>query len=165
VQVVTDRDTAQVDLYRFAIDEGIRSLQHQDAELNRIRDRAVALVTLTATASAFLVGAALQANTRGWRFYAPLAVGTALFVLLLWNGWKLLRKVRWAAKVWAEVIVEDFASKPPAQGYALLARYYSQAQDENERVLEGLRRTLQWAIVNAGAMIVVWIVLIWLVAR
>lgn len=163
VVVVTDRDTSENSLYRFAIDEGIRSIQHQDAEASRIRDRIVNMIGLTAAASAFLVGAALESAERGLRFYGPLACGTALFLALLVLGWRILSPARsWAAKVSPKILVRDFASR--AEGYELLAGFYEAAQDENEAVLEILRRRLRRALLLSGGVILSWIGLAWLVA-
>jgi hypothetical protein len=80
---VTDPELSGLEVYQLAIQEGIRSLEDQTNEVSRIRDRIANLTVLTATATAFLVGAALESVTRGARFYLPLAVGTGLFVVLL----------------------------------------------------------------------------------
>jgi hypothetical protein len=157
--------TGGVELARFAIEEGIRALQLQEAEAARIRDRVVTLVGLVAAGSSFLVGAALDESTRGWRFHGPLLLGTVLFVVLMLQGWRVLRPTRsWASKVSSEVIVEDFAPLPLREGWALLARFYGKAQLDNEAVLDGLRAGLQRALLLAGGVTVTWMALIWLVA-
>lgn len=160
-----DRDTHSQDLYRLAIEEGIRAVQQQEAELGRIRDRTINLLGLVATATAFFVGAALQSDTRGPRFYLPLGLGTALFLALAYCSWDLLKPVEhWKAKVSSTVLIEDFASRPAAESYALLASFYTSAKDSNDAKLNPLRNKLRTAVALSGAVVLAWIALVWSVA-
>ncbi|MEM9654341.1 MAG: hypothetical protein AAGA65_19765 [Actinomycetota bacterium] len=157
-------ETGDLELYKFAIEEGIRSLEHQGSELNRIRDRTINLFGLTATASAFLIGAALQSQTRGLSFYLPLAVGTALFALLAGLGWMTLKPCQWRAKVSSEVIVEDFAGSASADQYQQLAGFYTEAFRFNEQQLGSLRLRLRWSLLTSAGLVTTWIALVWMVA-
>jgi hypothetical protein len=150
-------------LHQLALQEGVRSLEEQTREVGQIRDRIVSLIALTATATAFLVGAALAGRTRGAGFYIPLGVGTALFVVLVALGWAILRPLDgWRSKVSPTVLVEDFSDG--LAGYRALASFYDQAFDANETKLDQLRTRMQFATAVAGAMIVCWVVLVWFVA-
>ena len=159
------REAAVQELHKFAIQEGIRALQHQEAELGRMRDRAIALAGLTAAAAAFLVGAGLKAPHGGWSFYAPLGLGSLLYLGLLYQSWLLLKPVpKWKAKVSGTVILEDFASQEPAAAYASLAGFYEQARLDNEASLTPLRSALVLALAFAGGTVVSFLMLAWLVA-
>ena len=161
-----DKQTAAQDLYRFAIQEGIRALQHQEAELSRMRDRAIAMAGLTATAAAFLVGAALHATMRGPRFYIPMTIGSVGYLVLLGLCWLLLKPVNeWSAKVSGTVILDDFASREPPEAYRLLAGFYESARVANESVLVSLRTRLVWALICAGGTVAAFLTLTWLVAN
>jgi len=147
---------------RFALSEGVRAIQEQTAEARAIKERIVTLIGLTAAASAFLVGAALQASTRGVRFYGPLLVGTLLFVALLLIGWRILRPLPdWRSVVSAKTIMDDFDGP---DGWTYLAGYYTKNFVNNEEKLQPLHRLLRIATMLVGAIFVSWIVLIWLVA-
>lgn len=160
-----DRDTVNEELYRFAIQEGIRTLQHQDQELSRVGDRVVALVGLTATATAFLIGAALQATTRGPRFFIPLSLATLFFLALLIVGFRLLTPVKtWAARISGTVIVEDFASLSGEEAYRMLATFYDRARNDNEKILKPLRSQLRLALALSGLTVLTSVILVWLVA-
>lgn len=160
---MADPELSRVELHQLALQEGIRSLEDQRVEVSRIRDRVVNLVALTATSTAFLVGAALNSTSRNTRFYAPLAVGTGLFVALLILGWMILRPLKqWNAKISPTVMVEDFADG--LEGYRALVSFYDRAQAENEAKLDRLRTYMQWALLTSGAVTISWIALVWLVA-
>jgi hypothetical protein len=154
---------ASLAMHQLALQEGIRSLESQTIEVSQIRDRVVSLISLVTAASAFLVGAALEAKTRGMRFYVPLGMGTAVYMVLVWQGWHILRPLKaWNAKVSAPVMIDDFSDG--RDGFRALASFYENAQDENEKQLTRLRALMRLALLTSGALMICWILLVWLVA-
>ncbi len=62
------------------------------------------------------------------------------------------------------MLIEDFASRPAAESYALLASFYTSAKDSNDAKLNPLRNKLRTAVALSGAVVLAWIALVWSVA-
>lgn len=155
-----------VDLCRFAIDEAIRALGREVEAVERLRLRSFAFVGVTATAMAFLVGAALEADTRGGRFFGPLVLGTAAFVLCLAQLWRTQSPIAgWQDQISARVIVNDFASfDSEVEAYIYLAGFYDQAVESNQVLVDRLARRVQWLTVWCAFSMLSSLLLVWLVA-
>lgn len=155
----SDSDSEELD--RFALQEAVRSLQEQTAEARGLKDRVVTLTGLTSAGTAFLVGAALEGDVRDSRFHVPLGVGAALFLMLMYQGWTILRPIPdWRSAVGPTVLIEDFRG---ASKWGDLAGFYEAAFRRNDEHLVPLRRSMQNALLLSGAIFLCWIALIWLV--
>jgi hypothetical protein len=156
---------AQGELGRFAIEEAIRALDRQHTSVERLRARALAFVGLTATSSAFFVGAAFESDVRGPRFLVPLAFGTVLFGVVFIQLWLTQRPIEdWRDRVSAAVIVDDFGADAMPDPFVKLAAFYDNAVVSNAHKLRLLSREVRILSATCGALTACWLILVWLVA-
>lgn len=161
-------------IYKLAMEEGLRRLAHQDAEVAIARTRVLQLMTVVTAATAFLAAAVLASSNgqRGPAFYIAASTATALYVGLLLVVWRALQPIKnWIVETSPAVIVQDYGDRTAhpapaslAEAYRSLALHYQNYADLNEGSLAMLRKQLGRAVLLGGAQIACWVVAAWLVA-
>lgn len=161
-----EREAESLRIAHFAIEESVRELGAQSAAQERLKSRAFAVVGLTVTISAFMVGAAFDSSQRGWRFYAPMTIGSVLILVLVWQLWRVQKPIEdWRRRIDPVILIEDFAHGDPQVKLLHLAGLYRQALDCNQSKLETLNSRVQQMTMVAGVCVSVWITMLWLVAN
>jgi len=164
------RAMADADMYRIAYQESQRTLDDEQDELNRMRDRAVAYTAFVGAASAFLVGTGLQAHGKDVLFYTLASIASALTASLIILLVALLTPSK--AKLWhyrlsATSLIKGWieADVPVPNEAAFiraLAIKYDDMHRENEILLKSLRQKYQWLIVCGTAQLTIWAALVWI---
>lgn len=161
---------ANADMYRIAYQESQRTLDDEQDELNRMRDRAVAFTAFVGAASAFLVGTGLQTHGKDGWFYVIAITASALTALLIVLLVALLTPSKsklWHYRLSATSLIKGWieADVPPPNEAAFiraLAVKYDEMHRDNEVFLRSLRRKYQWLIVSGTAQLTIWATLVWI---
>jgi hypothetical protein len=157
-------------MYRIAYQESQRTLDDQQDELKGMRDRGVQFTAFVGAATAFLVGAGLQAATKGPLFYSMASAATvlsaALIILLLILLTPSKRNL-WHYRLSAESLIKGWieAEVPPpdeALFMRAVAIKYDDMHRKNEVLLRSLRRSYRWLIAVGAAQVTVWAALVWI---
>jgi hypothetical protein len=160
---------ADPDMYRIAYQESQRTLDDEQDELNRMRDRAVQFAAFVGAATAFLVGTGLQATHRDAAFYTLASLASALsalFIICLFIILKPSHKRLWHYRLSATSLIDGWieAEVPPpneASFIRAMAMKYDEMHRNNAILLKSLRRTYQWLILSGTAQVTVWAALVW----
>jgi hypothetical protein len=154
-------------LIMFALSEATRTLEAQQAELNRLRDRSLSQLGFMGALVTFMIGAILDADPdRDALFYFFSIAISAAGVAAVFFTYRVWRRVNvWHLKAGAPLIVDHYAAKPPTyHALSSLASHYDHARNENESTLKERRRAFQRATYAVGALLGALIVAIWQLA-
>jgi hypothetical protein len=160
-----------VPIYQALYEESKRSLDDQQDELNRIRDRAVQFIIFVGAAAAFLVGTGLTAvHNRDWVFYLIASVASltsAVSVGLLIALLKPRKGHKWNFRISSESVIEDIESRDvpvptESQFMRYLVKLNDEMQVENEKLIEPLRNIYQWLMAVGVLQLVFWAALVWI---
>lgn len=162
--------TARCEMYRIAYQEGQRTLDDQQDELNRIRDRSVQFTAFIGAATAFLVGTGLSATSKDALFYGLASAASALTAILIFLLFNLLTPTNrhpWKYQASTEFIIKQWieADVPQLDEAALLremALRYDRWHRRNEVMLTSIRGSYRWLIATGSAQVTVWAALVWI---
>jgi hypothetical protein len=157
-------------MYKIAYQEGQRTLDDQQDELNRIRDRSVQFTAFIGAATAFLVGTGLSATSKDALYYGLASAAsalTAILILLLFNLLTPTNRHSWKYQVSTEYMIKQWieADVPQLDEAALLremALRYDTWHRDNEVTLSSIRRSYRWLIATGSAQVTVWAALVWI---
>ncbi len=156
-----DREVSatQLSLISFALDEAGRSLAHQQAELDRLRERAITQLGYATAISTFVLGSLLGTKPeRDELFYILMIIATVFAGFAVVATSVVWRTVRdWRYKVGASFIVDSYANAPDFSAFSELAGYYDAARESNEVHLGRKRSEFRTATI-ASALLVAWLV-------
>src|SRR5215469_13190908 len=161
--------TARRDLYKIAYQEGQRTLDDEQDELNRVRDRAVQFTAFVGAATAFLVGTGLDAPSKDALFYGLASAASALSAILIALLFIVLAPMgrhSWRYRMSTEFLISQWieADLPQLDEAALLremALQYGDMHRRNEAMLSSIRRSYRWLIATGAAQVTVWAALVW----
>jgi hypothetical protein len=160
-----------VPIYQVLYEESKRSLDDQQDELNRMRDRAVQFIIFVGAATAFLVGTGLTAvHNRDWIFYFLASMATlssAVSVGLLIALLKPRKGHKWNFRISSQSVIEDIESRDvpvptESQFMRYLVKLNDEMQIENEKLLAPLRDIYQWLMAVGVLQLIFWAVLVWI---
>jgi hypothetical protein len=162
--------TARRDLYRIAYQEGQRTLDDEQDELNRIRDRAVQFTAFVGAATAFLVGTGLSSTSKDAVYYGLASAASALSAILIIFLFGLLAPIgrhSWAYRISTDYMVNRWieADIPQLDEAGLLRAMtfeYGKMHRHNEAMLRSIRRLYRWLIATGAAQVTVWAALVWI---
>lgn len=165
--------TARLDLYRIVCQEGRRTLDDEQDELNGMRTRAVQFTAFVGAATAFLVGTGLlHVTDKDALFYALAATASALSAALIVFLFLLLSpfaRQPWLYRMSTDRLINEWidAEVPqPDEAMVLreLAFQYGEMHRGNELLLKSMRKWYLGIIVVGTAQVTTWAILVWLKA-
>lgn len=158
--VGSELSSTQLSLVAFALSEAGRTLSHQQAELDRLRERALNQLAYSTAIATFILGSILGTDpTRNGRFYFLIAGATAIAAVALAATSQVWRPVQeWRFKIAASHIVDSYANSPSLEAMSELAHFYDAAREKNEQHLTIKRRQFRYAT-SASAALLAWLIL------
>lgn len=160
-----DMNSEQFALSCFGLSEAARSLELQQTELNRLRERVITQLGLSTGLATFVLSTLFgRQPSKGAVFWSWSVVMTALFVLsgyTTFNVWKPVQD--WKIKIGAGFIVDYYAAKPIShEAMSALASFYDGARSSNERKLSSVRSSFRHATVWQGVLVLACVAGLWL---
>lgn len=157
-------------IYKLAMDEGLRRLQHQDEEVAIARTRIMQVMTLVIAATAFLAGTVLRTSDRPIAFYVLAGVATALLLVSVVITYLSIRPIPgWVIETTPQVLIQDYAeAKDPASladTYKNMAIFYDRYANSNEHSLASLRTLYRTGLLVGGLEVATWVSLAWAVTH
>lgn len=147
----------------IAYNAAVRTIEHQDAQVDSLRDRALQLAGFAGASTAVAASAALLSDQRvSVATTVALASATAVLLYLLCHVWKMNKLVSgWRIEQDARHILEDYAEFDADDAYKKLAEYLASDWAENKVKLDDLRHhyNLVWAA--SGLEVVLWVLTAW----
>ena len=149
-------------LYRLALDEAERAIVQQQAALEQLRTRAVALVAVGSGVATF-VGVRTDRDLRGLNLLGY-GSGVAAYVcsvgLAIWILWP---RRNWVFSMDANVIVTSVDAKPDTRGeysdyVRKMARWTWGHREENQAKLRRLMTLYTWSLGLLGLQVLCWLV-------
>lgn len=152
----------QFSLAMFALGEAGRTLTHQQAELDRVRERSVAQLGIAFALSSVILDDILGESSRGLLVYGMLFLSTVAAVVAVFTSYRVWRTAReWSVKVKSTVIIQYAEPSPDLPSLSTLVGYYDKARLNNEPILEGKRREFRIATIANGLLLVFLVSTLW----
>lgn len=157
-------------MYRIAYQEGQRTLDDEQDELNRMRDRAVQFTAFIGAATAFLVGTGLNASHKDALYYGLASAASALSAILIALLFLLLAPTfrhPWHYRISTKKMIDEWIEADvPQMDEAGLLREVALRFDDwhhlNEKMLRSIRTLYRWLIATGAAQVTVWAALVWI---
>lgn len=184
-------DVAGLAMYRVAYDEGMRTIDDQVSELDSMRQRSLSFLSYTGAATAFLVGAGINQDTRTGSFrvlaacaslVSVVAILTTALVLFGFHfrvtkeqrarpdfglGRRIAAWHQWQFRVNAQVLVNkwidvDLGGDAEREFLRSLALFYDEEARENSRKLRSIRGFYYTSVLTGASAILLWAALVWI---
>jgi hypothetical protein len=154
------------EVYRLAFEQGVRTLEYQDQQVDTVRDRALKLVTITGAITAFLAGTVLREppGSRNWLFYVLVVSGTVAFAALSFLAWRILRPIQeWIIEISPATIVQSYGDEDVglAATYRDLALHTEWSIQENANKVRPILLCYRLSVVAVGVEVIAWVAAAW----